>query len=177
MKQGLIFWFSGLSGVGKTTIANLVRKYFKTRGFKVSVIDGDDVRSRLHRHLGFSETEIKENNKLISGLCESEREQADIVLVPIISPFAESRASARQQLSPGFFEIHLFAEISVLENRDTKGFYMKARNGEMENLIGYSPSAPYEPPEAPDLFIDTGIVSVNEALDELTNFILAHFTP
>ena len=175
MKQGLVFWFSGLSGVGKTTIANLVRNHLKTRGFKVSVIDGDEVRSRLHRHLGFSESEIKENNKLISGLCESERELADIVLVPIISPFAESRARARQHLSPGFFEIHFFAKISVLEKRDTKGLYAKARGGEMDNLIGYSPNAPYEPPKEPDLFIDTGNLSVSEAHNELSNFILARF--
>ena len=175
MKQGLIFWFSGLSGVGKTTIANLVRERLNTRDFKVSVLDGDDVRNRLHRHLGFSESEIKENNKLIAELCESERELADIVLVPVISPYAESRTKARQQLSPGFFEIYLFAEISILENRDTKGLYVKARNGEMENLIGYSPNAPYEPPEIPDLLIDTGTVSVNEARDELTSFILAQF--
>jgi adenylyl-sulfate kinase len=173
MKQGLIFWFSGISGVGKTTIANQVRKHFNTQGLKTSVLDGDDIRNRLHRHLGFSESEIKENNKLIAGLCESERELADIVLVPIISPYAEIRAAARQQLSPGFFEIHLFAEISILENRDTKGFYTKARNGEMKNLIGYSPNAPYEPPDTPDLVIDTGIVSVKEACDELTSFILA----
>lgn len=173
MKQGLIFWFTGLSGVGKTTIANQVRERLKARGFKVSILDGDDVRNQLHSHLGFSEPEIKENNNLIAGLCERERELADIVLVPIISPYAESRARARQQLSPGFFDIYLFAKISTLEERDTKGFYVKARNGEMENLIGYSPSAPYEPPETSDLVIDTGVVSVDEALNQLTNFILA----
>ena len=173
MKKGLIFWFSGLSGVGKTTLANLVRTHLNTKSFKVSVIDGDEVRSRLHQHLGFSELEIKENNKLISELCENEREHANIVLVPIISPFAESRAKARQQLSPGFFEIHFFSEISVLEKRDTKGLYLKARMGEMENLIGYSPNTPYEPPEAPDLFIDTGVLSVDESFKVLTNFILA----
>ena len=173
MKRGLIFWFTGLSGVGKTTLANQGRKRLNTQGFEVSVIDGDDVRNRLHRHLGFSESEIKENNNLIAGLCESERELVDIVLVPIISPYVESRARARKQLSPGFFDIHLFAKVSVLEKRDTKGFYCKARNGEMENLIGYSPSAPYEPPEMPDLVIDTGVTSVDKALNELTNFILA----
>jgi len=176
MKQGLIFWFSGLSGVGKTTIADLIRKRLGNQGLKVSVLDGDDVRDRLHRHLGFSEPEIKENNKLIARLCESEREIADIVLVPVISPYAESRMKARQQLSPGFFEIYLFAEISILEDRDTKGLYVKARNGEMKNLIGYSPGAPYEPPETPDFIIDTGIVSVKEAHDELTSFILTQLT-
>ncbi len=176
MKQGLIFWFSGLSGVGKTTVANLVRKRLNKRGFEVTILDGDDVRNRLHSHLGFSESEIKENNKLIAGLCESERERVDIVLVPIISPYAESRAGARQQLSPGFFEIHFFAEISILENRDTKGLYVKARNGEIDNLIGFSPNSPYEPPKTPDMMIDTGIVSINEACKMLTSFILSRVT-
>ena len=67
MKQGLIFWFAGLSGVGKTTVANLVRERLNKRGFEVTILDGDDVRNRLHSHLGFSEAEIKENNKLIAG--------------------------------------------------------------------------------------------------------------
>ena len=176
MKQGLIFWFSGLSGVGKTTIANLVCKRLRTHGFETSILDGDEVRNRLHRHLGFMESEIKENNKLIAGLCKSERVLADIVLVPIISPYAESRLEARKELSPGFYEIHLFAEISILENRDTKGFYVKSRHGKMENLIGYSPNAPYETPEKPDLIIDTGIISINESCDELISFILARIT-
>ena len=176
MNKGLVFWFSGLSGVGKTTVANLVSEQLSAQGFNVSILDGDDVRNRLHKHLGFSESEIKKNNKLIVGLCERERKSVDIVLVPIISPYAESRAGARLQLSPGFFEIHLFADISILENRDTKGLYVKARNGEIDNLIGYSPNSPYEPPETPDLMIDTGIVSINEACNILTSFILDRAT-
>tara|TARA_B100000676_G_scaffold213787_1_gene210187 strand:- start:1507 stop:2040 length:534 start_codon:yes stop_codon:yes gene_type:complete len=173
MKKGLVFWFSGLSGVGKTTVANIVRQRLETSDFKVSVLDGDDIRNRLHRHLGFSDTDIKENNKLIAGLCESERLHADIILVPIISPYVESRADARKQLSPGFFEIHLFAEISILEERDTKGLYAKARNGEIENLIGYSPNSSYEPPEKPDIVINTGLISINKSCDILMNFILS----
>jgi len=173
MKQGLVFWFTGLSGAGKTTIAEMVQKRLNGQGIKASILDGDDVRSRLHRHLGFSEDEITENNTLIAGLCESEREQAEVVLVPIISPYAVSRARARKQLSPGFFEIFVHAEIPVLEKRDTKGLYAKARNGEMNNLIGYSFGAPYEPPEMPDLVIDTGRAHVDEALDQLSNYILS----
>jgi len=173
MKRGLVFWFTGLSGAGKTTLAEKVRDRMNEQGIQTSILDGDDVRNRLHRHLGFSEPEIKENNALIAGLCESERKLADVVLVPIISPYAESRAKARERLDPGFFEIYVRANINVLEERDTKGLYANARNGEMDNLIGYSPSAPYQPPETPDLVIDTGSVAIDDALDELTKFVLS----
>jgi adenylyl-sulfate kinase len=174
MKQGLVFWFTGLSGAGKTTLAESVRGQLNEQGIKTSILDGDDVRNRLHKHLGFSEAEIKENNTLIAELCMEERQQANVVLVPIISPYLESRANAREQLSPGFFEVHIRADISELEKRDTKGLYEKARNGKMDNLIGYSSGAPYEPPESPDLVIDTGVFDFNDALENLCTFILSH---
>lgn len=173
MKRGLVFWFTGLSGAGKTTLAESVRERLRGRDIKTSILDGDDVRSRLHRHLGFTETEIKENNALIAGLCEDERRQADVVLVPIISPYRVSRARAREQLSPGFFEIHVRADIPVLEQRDTKGLYKKVRIGKMDNLIGYSPDSPYEPPEIPDLTIDTGESNIDGSLNVLLSFILS----
>lgn len=172
MKRGLVFWFTGLSGAGKTTLAEAVRDQLNDEGIRASILDGDDVRNRLHKHLGFSEAEIKENNALIAGLCEEERQKVDVVLVPIISPYRESRQKARERLSPGFYEIYIKADIPVLEQRDTKGLYAKARNGEMENLIGYSDKAPYEPPEAPDLLVDTGVSHVGDALDKLLNFFL-----
>lgn len=173
MTQGLVFWFTGLSGVGKTTLAQQARRPLEEHGFVTRVLDGDDVRDRLHCHLGFTESEIKENNALIAGLCRDERKSATAVLVPIISPYAESRHHARALLSPGFFEIHIHTDIPLLEARDPKGLYAKARSGEMNNLIGYSSSAPYEPPEAPDLRIDTGTADVAEAASVLTDFMLA----
>lgn len=172
MSSGLVFWFTGLSGAGKTTLAESVRKRLNEQNVKTSILDGDDVRNRLHRHLGFSEAEIKENNSLIAGLCEEERQKVDVVLVPIISPYRESRAKAREKLSPGFFEIYIHAEIETLEERDTKGMYAKAKNGEMDNLIGYSKGAPYEPPQAADLVLDTSRSHVDEALNYFIEFIL-----
>jgi len=176
MTQGLVFWFSGLSGAGKTTLAENVHERLNKQNIKTSILDGDDVRNRLHKHLGFSEAEIKENNALIIGLCAEERKRADVVLVPIISPYAQSRALACEQLSPGFFEIYVHAEISELEKRDTKGLYAKARNGEMDNLIGYSSNAPYEPPKTPDLAIDTGLSQIDDATHKLLEFILSHLS-
>ena len=171
MKRGNVFWFTGLSGAGKTTLAEAVRDQLNAEGIRTAILDGDDVRNRLHKHLGFSEAEIKENNALIAGLCEEERQKVDVVLVPIISPYRESRQKARERLSPGFYEIYIKADIPVLEKRDTKGLYTKAKNGEMDNLIGYNKGAPYEPPEAPDLEIDTGKSSSKSSCEKLHSFI------
>ncbi len=176
MKRGLVFWFTGLSGAGKTTLAEAVRDRLNEQGIKTSILDGDDVRNRLHRHLGFSEVEIKENNALIAGLCEEERKRADVGLVPIISPYRDSRAKARKQLSPGFFEVFIRADINVLDKRDTKGLYAKARNGEMDNLIGFSKGAAYETPHKPDLAIDTGQLSLNLAVNQFSEFIQNRLT-
>jgi adenylyl-sulfate kinase len=175
MKHGLVFWFTGLSGAGKSTLAELVCKKLDVVDIKTIILDGDDVRNRLHCHLGFTEPEIKENNALISELCESERIKNDVILVPIISPYRVSRGCARKKLSPGFYEIYVHADISELERRDTKNFYLMARNGEMDNLIGYSPNAPYEEPKAPNLLIDTGEKCINDAVFQLTEFILARY--
>jgi len=171
MKRGMVFWLTGLSGAGKSTLAEKVCERLNGQDIKTVILDGDDLRSRLHRHLGFSEEEIKENNALIAGLCEMERKQADVVLVSIISPYAQSRAKARERLSPGFFEIHVHAEIKVLETRDTKGLYAKARKGEMDNLIGYSSGYIYEPPASPDLVLDTSTTAIDESLETFLGFI------
>lgn len=173
MKRAQVFWLTGLSGAGKSTLVEKLHARLNAQNIKTIILDGDDVRARLHRHLGFSEAEIKENNALIAGLCESEREQADVILVSIISPYAESRLKARQQLSPGFFEVHVHADIEVLEKRDTKGLYAKARNGQMDNLIGYSDGYCYEPPVAPDLGLNTGAMAVDESFETFMGFILA----
>jgi adenylyl-sulfate kinase len=176
MTDGLVFWFTGLSGAGKTTLANGCKERLISQGLKTAILDGDDVRRRLHRHLGFTEPEIKENNRLVCKLCETERQMADIVLVPIISPYRESRELARRILSPGFYEIYLHADIKELERRDTKLLYAQARSGEIDNLIGYSDKAPYELAEAPDWSADTGQEPTDETVSRLMNFILARWS-
>jgi adenylyl-sulfate kinase len=160
--HGLIVWFTGLSGAGKTTISCLVEKSLEDDGFRVLVLDGDDVRERLHRNLGFSRSDIIENNHLISQLCLDERSAQDVIMVPIISPYRTSRAAARERLSPGFIEVHVSADIPVLEQRDTKGLYARAKNREIDNLIGYSPGAPYEPPLDAEITLETGRATTDE---------------
>src|SRR4051812_21104912 len=100
MTKALVFWFTGLSGAGKTTIALDLQKRLKAGGRSVLILDGDDVRKCLHVHLGFSPEDIRKNNALIVQLCQEQRAHHDINFVPIISPYRDSRANARALLSP-----------------------------------------------------------------------------
>jgi len=172
MSKGLVFWFTGLSGSGKSTVADAVKERLEGLGAQTLILDGDDVRSRLHRHLGFSVEDIKENNALIVGMCKELRPEYDVLLVPIISPFLVSRSDARAALEPGFFEIFFMADLECVAGRDVKGLYDKARRGELENLIGFSANVPYEPPPAPDLAIDSNDESEEESKEKLYRFAL-----
>ena len=172
-RRAAVFWFTGLSGAGKTTIAEGVARCLAEDGRRVLVLDGDDVRARLHRDLGFTEADIKENNALLVELCRTHRADHDAILVPIISPYAGSRRAARERLSPGFFEVYCQVELEVVATRDTKGLYAKARRGDMDDLIGYSPGAPYEAPQAPDLTIATAAMAPADAVAEMHRFTAA----
>lgn len=168
--RAIIFWLTGLSGAGKSTLAETLRRSLEDDGRKVLILDGDDVRNRLHRHLGFTPDDIRENNSLIAGLCEENRDQFDFILVPIISPYRESRAAARRRLGPDFHEIYVTASLEVLHDRDTKGLYLAARRNQLENLIGVSPSSPYDPPDAAELVIDTGTESAALSCERLLTY-------
>jgi len=172
MKQALIFWFTGLSGSGKTTVATALKPALEASGNSVLIIDGDDVRKRLHKKLGFSEKDIKENNYLIAKLCQEYRKNYNLILVPIISPFIESRKQARALLKKDFFEIYFSADAETVAARDTKGLYEKAKNKEITNLIGYSPGSVYEPPISPDFIVDSKRESISESVNKLRTFIL-----
>ncbi len=156
MNKASIFWFTGLSGSGKTTIATAVRDLLQDQGYDVLILDGDDVRERLHVHLGFTEKDIKKNNELIAGLCQKFQDRHHAIFVPIISPYRVSRQKARRMFPERFYEIYFCASLETVTQRDLKGLYAKARSGEIDNLIGYSPGAVYEPPQTPDLVIDSG---------------------
>ena len=166
-----VFWFTGLSGAGKSTIAGAANTRFTQDGISVLSLDGDDVRRRLHRDLGFSESDIKTNNSLIAELCEKNRRDYDVIIVPIISPFRSSRAAARRRLSPGFFEIYIEASVNIVRKRDVKGLYSMADRDEITNLIGYSPGSIYEPPTEADLTLPTGLKSEPTVIDTFCKFV------
>ena len=171
MRHGLVCWCTGLSGYGKTTVTSAVAADLEAAGYLALVLDGDDLRRRGRQPLGFEPEDIRESNGFAAGLCQQERANYDVVFVAMISPMAVYRESARALLGPAFAEIHFAADLSVVMARDVKGLYAKASRGELTNLIGYSPSHPYEPPTDPDLRIDSGTETVAESIRKLRSFV------
>ncbi len=164
-----ILWFTGLSGSGKTTIAELLKIEFEKREKKVKVFDGDVIRNTLHTKLGFSPEDIKENNQLILELCKKEIGNYDFILVPIISPFRESRTLARQSFGNDFIEIFFNCPLEECKRRDVKGLYLKAEKGEIQNFIGIH--VPYEPPENPEITLNTYSESVLDSIKKIIDFL------
>jgi adenylyl-sulfate kinase len=166
-----ILWFTGLSGSGKSTIAEGACTRLTGQGKRTMVIDGDDVRQTLHRSLGFSPEDIKENNRLIMKLCRQHEAAAEIILVPIISPFKESRVKARRFLGTAFHEIYVKCSLRQVMQRDTKGLYQRALSGDLLHCVGVDPMVPYEAPEQPELTIETDRVDTVAAIELLMAYI------
>jgi bifunctional enzyme CysN/CysC len=157
-----VMWFTGLSGAGKSTIANRVETELHARGQHTYMLDGDNVRHGLNRDLGFTDADRAENIRRVAEVAKLMIDAGLIVLVSFISPFRSERAMARALFEEGeFFEIHVDTPLAVAEERDPKGLYEKARRGELKHFTGID--SPYEPPEAPELRIDTTDVSPPEA--------------
>lgn len=171
MVSAKVLWFTGLSGSGKTTIAKRIEEYLLSKNKKVLTLDGDAVRAKFHGHLGFSPEDIRENNRLISEICAKERGNHDFILVPVISPFRESREKARLLLQPDFIEIHVNCPLETCAKRDVKGLYKKAIAGEIENFIGISENVPYESPENPDIRIDTDEEEIEKSAERIISFL------
>jgi bifunctional enzyme CysN/CysC len=149
-----VLWFTGLSGAGKSTIANLVEKQLLSLGRHTYLLDGDNVRHGLNRDLGFTDTDRVENIRRVAEVAKLMADAGLIVMVSFISPFRAERRMARGLFQPGeFHEVHVDTPLSVAEDRDVKGLYKKARRGELKNFTGID--SPYEAPENPEIYIDT----------------------
>src|SRR3989344_9600811 len=122
-KSSTVLWFTGLSGSGKTTIAHALEKELVKQGKKVVVLDGDVVRATFHKHLTFSRKDIRENNKLTAELSKKRMAEADVVIVPIISPYTEDRVMVRKIIGADFVEGFIDAPLEVVMKRDAKGLY------------------------------------------------------
>lgn len=173
MRKTFIFWFTGFSGSGKTTVAVEVKQKLEAEGYSICILDGDEVRQRQHKHLGFTPQDIKENNSLIAKMCKENRGKYDVILVPIISPFRESRQKARDLLGSHFYEIYFNASLACVIARDVKGLYAKAKQSKMKNLIGFSPDSIYEVPDKADFIVNSESDSVENSTKALYDFILS----
>lgn len=163
-----VLWFTGLSGAGKSTIANLVEKKLFTQGQHTYLLDGDNVRHGLNRDLGFTDADRVENVRRVAETAKLMVDAGLIVMSAFISPFRSERQLARDLLEAGeFIEIYVDAPLDVVEARDPKGLYKKARRGELKNFTGIDSS--YEAPEAPDVHLKTSEMSAEEAADRVIN--------
>jgi bifunctional enzyme CysN/CysC len=159
-----VLWFTGLSGAGKSTIANLVEKKLAALGRHTYLLDGDNVRHGLNKDLGFTEADRVENIRRVAEVARLMVDAGLIVMTAFISPFRSERAMARGQMADGeFIEIHVNTPLAVAEERDVKGLYKKARRGEIANFTGIS--SPYEAPEAPEIVVDTSTQTAEQAAD------------
>lgn len=149
---GCTLWFTGLSGAGKTTVANLVEEELRRRGHKVEALDGDVVRTHLSKGLGFSKEDRDTNIKRIAFVCELLTRNDVIAIAAAISPYREVRDYARTTIG-NFVEIFVDCPLDVCVERDTKGLYKKAIAGEITNFTGVSD--PYEEPESPEVTLHT----------------------
>ena len=157
-----VLWLTGLSGAGKSTIANLVDAKLASMNKHTFLLDGDNVRHGLNKDLGFSDEDRVENIRRVGEVAKLMADAGLIVITAFISPFRAERDAVRSILREGeFFEIFIDTPLEVAEARDPKGLYKKARSGQLPNFTGID--SPYEPPLSPELRIDTTAMSPEEA--------------
>lgn len=171
--KGGVLWLTGLSGSGKSTLARELERRLFSRGYFVYVLDGDNLRFGLNADLGFSPDDRAENIRRAGEVAALFARAGFVVITAFISPYRSDRARARAAASENFHEIYLDAELTVCEQRDPKGLYKRARAGEISDFTGIS--APYEPPETPELEVDTANTDVEDSLNLLLEYISPRF--
>ena len=165
-QRSCILWFTGLSGAGKSTIANLIDRRLYALGRHTYILDGDNVRHGLNKDLGFTDADRVENIRRVAEVSRLMMDAGLIVLVSFISPFRAERRMARELVGEGeFFEVFVDTSLADAEKRDAKGLYAKARRGELKNFTGID--SPYEAPERPEIHIDTTRVSAEQAAQSI----------
>jgi adenylylsulfate kinase len=165
-QKAFTIWMSGLSGSGKSTIANLVEEKLITLGYHTYILDGDNTRMGLNKDLGFSEEARVENIRRVSEVCKLMNDAGLIVICSFISPFEKNREQAKQIIGEGFMEIFIDADLSTCEERDPKGLYKKARTGEIKEFTGIS--SPFENPQNATVLKN----NTEEDLEKNVNFLI-----
>lgn len=169
-----VLWFTGLSGAGKSTIANLVEKKLHSLGRHTVLLDGDNVRHGLNRDLGFTDADRVENIRRVAEVAKLMADAGLIVLVSFISPFRAERQMARELMQPGeFFEVFVDTPLAEAERRDVKGLYKKARAGQLKHFTGVD--SPYEPPMRPEFHIDTTRIGPAAAAEMLVSRLMGDY--
>lgn len=165
-QKGVILWFTGLSGSGKSTVANEVAYKLHEKGKLAYILDGDNIRHGLNKNLGFSPEARKENIRRISEVANLFADAGIITITAFISPYAKDRDFCRELAGDGrFLEIFAKASLETCEKRDPKGMYKKARAGEIKDFTGID--APYEEPENPEMIVDTDKETVGESAEKV----------
>ncbi|WP_458412807.1 adenylyl-sulfate kinase [Schinkia sp. CFF1] len=167
--HSFVIWFTGLSGSGKSTIANALARRLYEHGVKNYVLDGDNIRYGLNRDLGFSNEDRTENIRRIGEVAKLFVDSGQVVLTAFISPFQSDRKIVRDLLGEHeFFEVYVKCPLEDCEKRDPKGLYEKARKGIIPEFTGIS--SPYEEPAAPEIIIESNKWTVEECVDQLLNY-------
>lgn len=169
-QKGMMIWFTGLSGSGKSTIALSLERELDKRGILCRILDGDNIRSGINRNLGFSEEDRVENIRRIAEVGKLFVDTGIVTIAAFISPTNQLREMAAGIIGKDDFrEVYVSTPLSVCEQRDVKGLYARARRGEIKDFTGVS--APFEAPEHPDLELDTSVLSLEEAVDRVLHLI------
>ena len=172
-QRGVMVWFTGLSGSGKSTVAIAVERELQRRGLLCRILDGDNIRSGINNNLGFSEADRVENIRRIAEVGKLFVDTGIITLAAFISPTNSLREMAERIIGPADFkEVYVSTPLAVCEQRDVKGLYAKARRGEIKDFTGVS--APFEVPVRPALAIDTSVLSLEESVEKVLELILNH---
>lgn len=174
-QRGIVIWMCGLSGSGKSTIANAAERILHQQGRFTTILDGDNLRSGLNANLGFSDEDRLENIRRISEIAKIFASQGIVTFVSAITPKGELRDLARGLLGDDLFEVYVKASYEACEERDVKGLYAKAARGEIANFTGKSSA--FEPPSDPDLTLDTEAMSIEDAATALLEAVCAKIAP
>jgi adenylylsulfate kinase len=165
-----LIWFTGLSGSGKSTLANLVEIALHKKGLSTFILDGDNIRQRINKDLGFAAEDRTENIRRIAEISYLMLDAGVITIAAFVSPYIKDRAQVKQIVgAENFKEIYINTSLEECERRDVKGLYKKARSGEIKNMTGIS--APYEAPINPDLEIVTDGHTIEESVETILEFI------
>jgi len=162
MSEGFTIWLTGPSGAGKTTLARALKERFKEMGYKVEILDGDEIRNTLYPNLGFSKEAREMHNKVVIYMAKLLSRNGVIAIVSLISPYKSVREYARKEIGK-FMEVYVYAPLDVRIKRDPKGLYAKALKGEIKGLTGYD--GVYEEPENPEVKVDSSKMSVDEEVE------------